>query len=141
MYCGYCGRVQHRCVCQRADSDIIRFLARAGRRYQPAVSSHAPKWGVPPQVKRRERQILGRHYRQWYQQLAAEYGEYCANCRLEAELVLDHIIPIARGGKSQLENLQLLCATCNRIKGKLTIDCRGFKHPEYKELADCGGRR
>ena len=46
------------------------------------------------------------------------------------KLVLDHVIPIAKGGLSRFENLQLLCAECNRIKGKLMIDCREFKHPE-----------
>jgi 5-methylcytosine-specific restriction endonuclease McrA len=38
--------------------------------------------------------------------------------------VLDHVIPVAKGGQSVLENLQLLCAECNRLKGKLVIDCR-----------------
>ena len=58
--------------------------------------------------------------------LAADGGERCANCGAAEKLVLDHVIPIAKGGLSQLENLQLLCTECNRIKGKLMIDCRSF---------------
>jgi len=30
---------------------------------------------------------------------------------------IDHIIPIARGGTNNFDNLQLLCRTCNRKKG------------------------
>ena len=30
---------------------------------------------------------------------------------------VDHIIPQSRGGTDHLENLQLLCPSCNRIKG------------------------
>ena len=29
---------------------------------------------------------------------------------------IDHVIPRSRGGRSQEENLQLLCRTCNRRK-------------------------
>ena len=126
MRCGYCGRVTHRCGCGETESDLRRFLARGGREYSPKLSHRAPKWAVPPQIKRRERAALQRHYREWQRRLMAEYGERCANCGLEEDLALDHVIPIARGGLSTLDNLQLLCAECNRIKGKLTIDCRGW---------------
>ena len=34
-------------------------------------------------------------------------------------LEVDHIIPQSRGG-DHLENLQLLCAHCNRVKGDRT---------------------
>ena len=108
----------------------MRFMARGGRSCKPLQRSRPYKRAVPPQVKRRERSTLQRNYHEWYQQLAAVNGERCANCGSDDALVLDHVVPIAKGGLSQLDNLQLLCAECNRIKGKLMIDSRDFTHPE-----------
>ncbi len=105
-------------------------MTRGCRSAMPWQLSRPYKRGAPPQVKRRERQLLRAHYQAWYEHVADEYGKQCANCGLTEELVLDHVTPIAKGGRSQLDNLQLLCATCNRIKGKLMIDCRDFIRPE-----------
>jgi 5-methylcytosine-specific restriction endonuclease McrA len=44
-------------------------------------------------------------------------GGRCRNCQSTAELQFDHIIPVAMGGSSEPENLQLLCGPCNRMKG------------------------
>ena len=30
---------------------------------------------------------------------------------------VDHVIPVSKGGTDHLDNLQLLCSNCNRIKG------------------------
>ena len=32
-------------------------------------------------------------------------------------LEIDHVIPVAKGGGDYYENYQLLCSSCNRIKG------------------------
>ena len=103
----------------------MRFMARGGRDCSPSQLDAPYKRGVPPQVKRRERATMRANHAAWHQQLAREYGECCANCGSCDALVLDHILPIAKGGRSTVANLQLLCAECNRVKGKLAIDCRG----------------
>ncbi|MEV4879419.1 HNH endonuclease [Streptomyces cyaneofuscatus] len=41
----------------------------------------------------------------------------CRVCGFTSELQFDHIIPVAMGGSSEPENLQLLCGPCNRRKG------------------------
>lgn len=126
QYCAYCGRVAHRCGCAATDSRVQQLLDR-----QAARSPFAPRWmaqpykrGVPPQIKRRERNTLRRHYTEWYDGLVAQYDAACANCGATEQLVVDHVLPIAKGGLSAYANLQLLCAECNRIKGKLWFDCR-----------------
>lgn len=51
------------------------------------------------------------------------YGEqagYCAGCATHFELrnlEVDHIIAQKKGGGDDLDNLQLLCGNCNRVKG------------------------
>lgn len=50
----------------------------------------------------------------------SEQAGKCIGCHrtLPKDLFeIDHIIPIARGGGSELSNLQLLCSSCNRRKG------------------------
>ncbi|MYE58399.1 MAG: hypothetical protein F4X35_02265 [Alphaproteobacteria bacterium] len=47
-------------------------------------------------------------------------GGYCAGCNTHFEprnLEVDHIIARAKGGTDHIDNLQLLCGNCNRVKG------------------------
>lgn len=58
--------------------------------------------------------------------LHAMFGGRCAKCQCHTVLTnrqcpeqatIDHILPIARGGSSELSNMQLLCFGCNHAKG------------------------
>ena len=52
----------------------------------------------------------------------ARDGGHCCHCGSSTEIQYDHIIPLSRGGSSNVENLQLLCGPCNRSKGaNLTV--------------------
>jgi 5-methylcytosine-specific restriction endonuclease McrA len=44
-------------------------------------------------------------------------GGKCTECGSTFDLQYDHVIPVALGGATTVENLQLLCADCNREKG------------------------
>jgi HNH endonuclease len=44
-------------------------------------------------------------------------GGRCVACGSDELLQFDHLIPVALGGASTADNLQLLCAPCNREKG------------------------
>ena len=53
-------------------------------------------------------------------QLYGEQGGECAGCKehfRKQHLEIDHIIAKSVGGTDHIENLQLLCGHCNRIKG------------------------
>lgn len=41
----------------------------------------------------------------------------CVNCGTDKNLSIDHIIPWSLGGKTEYENLQVLCRSCNSKKG------------------------
>ena len=44
-------------------------------------------------------------------------GGRCVQCGSRFEIQFDHVIPMRLGGATTAENLQVLCADCNRRKG------------------------
>ena len=53
----------------------------------------------------------------------------CGKTKLETNLTIDHIIPLARGGQNDFSNLHTLCFTCNRQKTD-NLDPRFRRHFE-----------
>ena len=52
--------------------------------------------------------------------------EKCNYCGVTENLQYDHIIPVMKGGKNELSNIQVLCAKCNMKKSdKLPEDMNG----------------
>ncbi|KAL0405073.1 UNVERIFIED_CONTAM: hypothetical protein Sradi_2148100 [Sesamum radiatum] len=50
--------------------------------------------------------------------------QYCSSCE---NLTIDHVLPIARGGKWTWENLVAACAKCNSKKGQKTLEEANMK--------------
>ena len=59
------------------------------------------------------------------ERLYASQQRRCAGCQYELPLhvlTIDHITPRARGGLDSVGNLQLMCHTCNAIKGNRSME-------------------
>ncbi len=64
---------------------------------------------------------------QQWEDLKAKHDYMCLRClRQEPEIVLsmDHVIPISKGGRNVIENIQPLCLACNDKKGTGVVDYR-----------------
>ncbi len=67
-----------------------------------------------------------------------ESGGRCALCgatKKETILDVDHIKPRSKGGTNDIENLQILCAKCNRSKGNK--DDTDFRYDSIERVDDC----
>lgn len=102
--------------------DRLRAQFRAYRKAKP------DKLRTIAQRRRARKYEQGGSYtEQEWVALKAQYGYTCLRCgRCEPEITLtaDHVIPIARGGSSFIDNIQPLCMTCNQSKSVRTIDYR-----------------
>jgi len=56
--------------------------------------------------------------------LCKKYGNRCLCCGKRRKLTADHVIPVSKGGTSNISNIQPLCKTCNSSKGTKTTDYR-----------------
>jgi 5-methylcytosine-specific restriction protein A len=51
-------------------------------------------------------------------QVLARDGFACQMCGARSELEVDHIVPVAKGGSWDVENLHVLCSSCHKIKSR-----------------------
>lgn len=84
--------------------------------------------------------VMRKRYWPLFSTLVYRDGARCARCSSEYKLRIDHIISVREGGRTLLDNLQLLCHGCNTIKGSTTHDYRpadrgalGAQQPTYDE--------
>ena len=55
----------------------------------------------------------------WQRRLAKGICYYCGQVTPPRELTMDHIVPVARGGRSTKGNLVTACKQCNNKKKQL----------------------
>lgn len=108
----------------QANADQLRAAKRERYASDPSARAYAKM-----QVKKRKALIRGGQAGyvspdQW-EALKARYGYRCLRCgRSDVELTQDHVIPLSKGGKHDINNIQPLCRTCNSSKYTGTKDYR-----------------
>ena len=70
--------------------------------------------------REREKARVLRKSRWWQQKLADGICHYCSEVFEKRLLTMDHIVPVARGGKSVKGNVVVCCKECNTVKAAKT---------------------
>ncbi len=60
-----------------------------------------------------------RHSQWWKRRLAKGICHWCGQPTRPADLTMDHIVPLSRGGQSTKGNLVPCCKACNTLKKEL----------------------
>ena len=86
---------------------------------------------IPEEQLRRERQKARelRRSQWWNNRIATGLCHYCGSCFVPAELTLDHVVPLVRGGRSSKGNCVAACKDCNTRK-------RDMLPTEWQEYLD-----
>lgn len=67
---------------------------------------------------------IGKYTPDQWKQLCDWFGNVCLCCKATKKLSVDHVIPLVKGGRNDIANLQCLCLTCNKKKNTRTTDYR-----------------
>jgi hypothetical protein len=86
----------------------------AAASFMPAAVASEPAPPTPPLSPSQRRKVLSLRTRFFV--LKRDRYRCCMCNRAGLELQVDHKVPVAQGGTDALDNLQTLCADCNRGK-------------------------
>lgn len=105
---------------RRENPEAVRAAERANkRRWYAANTEQARAKGVREAQRRRAR-LAGADVRVVTQRdldhQSVIQGHRCYWCHEPSTLTVDHVIPIARGGRHAIGNLVLACETCNKAR-------------------------
>ena len=87
---------------------------------EPGIALWASKVVARTDIPRRTDIDAPIHYRKNKHVLFGKQEGRCGGCEMDFPFKVfevDHMIPRSRGGSDHMDNLQLLCSHCNRVKG------------------------
>ena len=105
---------------------IIRRTVEWGRKNKRKRVVAKKKWAVANKehinylTKMRQFRLKGAGQspkKEQVDKLFERYKKMCFYCKINNATSIDHIIPISRGGKNNIENLMPSCISCNSKKG------------------------
>lgn len=103
----------------RTHKAIAKERADAYRRKHPHISRT-----VKARRRTRETKAGGSFTVVEWLALCMKYSSRCLCCGRRRKLTADHVIPVSKGGSSNIGNIQPLCKSCNSTKGTKVIDYR-----------------
>lgn len=113
----YCSKINGQIYSSKSedfyDNDVLSLIARLNKK-RGSYFTDREIWNALCRVER------GKVSNKMRFSIYARDGYRCCRCGASGRFVkleIDHIIPIAKGGKSTYDNLQTLCHNCNVEKG------------------------
>jgi hypothetical protein len=98
-------------LCARDVLALVRERERRARRRLERAHAALARDGAEPATRR---EPIARDVRR---AVFERDGGRCVACGSGFDIQYDHVIPLSMGGAGTVENLQVLCASCNQRKG------------------------
>lgn len=100
---------------QFTNKAVTRLLKKTQRSYNSLIA-RSRKYKVEYKITLEElRNLVNVNYN--------KECKYCKRILRVSNYQIDHLTPLSKGGPSNLNNLEMICGTCNRMKGSLS-----YKH-------------
>jgi len=114
----YAGNIKHHLAVKKewrlANPEAVKAILEKHR------LNHLPKMAEKSHKRRAKLRGNG-VFQVTEKELIRLYASPCAHCGTMENVTIDHIIPVARGGRHSIGNLQPLCLTCNSSKNAKTM--------------------
>jgi 5-methylcytosine-specific restriction endonuclease McrA len=104
-----------KCCHQRNLNKVTKKILKKIDSAKSSLVARSKKYNVECNITTEElRTLVFQHY--------GKKCKYCDKILKTDTMVFDHIVPISKGGSSNIENIQLICRTSNGMKGSLRED-------------------
>ena len=90
------------------------------KEYQIAHPDKIAEWTERRRALKANARGDGVTARQW-RNMQEDYNYLCAYCNQKKPLAMDHIVPLSKGGKHDIENMVPACKSCNSSKNDTSL--------------------